>query len=69
VCDDLIEYDKRISDLHVVLALQAHNQRFRNLVSIANKMNYPKYTGNLEEKKLASLCFNLNYDKPSKKET
>jgi hypothetical protein len=31
VCDDLVKDDERVPDLDIVLALQAHNQRLRNL--------------------------------------
>ncbi len=31
VCDDLVEDDERVPDLDIILALQAHHQRLRNL--------------------------------------
>jgi hypothetical protein len=33
VCDDLVEDDERVPDLDIVLALQAHHQRLRNLLT------------------------------------
>ena len=31
MCDDLVEYDERVPDLDIVLALQADHQRLGNL--------------------------------------
>ncbi len=31
MCDDLVEDNERVPDLDIVLALQAHHQRLRNL--------------------------------------